>query len=146
MLSKESARSVASDKEEKKEEEGDKKEGEEEKKEEDGEKKEEEAEKPEFNDYELPGEKKGAEKEKKDLKKLSIRNKKLREKMYSLEFLHKLLRTLSLLTGVATKQPTALGLLMQVVTSRGLSTLLALLLRVPPRHKILILRILRSLS
>ena len=65
--------------------------------------------------------------------------------MYSLEFLHKLLRTLSLLTGVATKQPTALGLLMQVITSKGLSTLIALLLRVPPRHKILIIRILRSL-
>ncbi len=65
--------------------------------------------------------------------------------MYSLEFLHKLLRTMSLLSGVATKQPTAMGLLMQVVTPRGLSTLLALLFRAPPRHKILILRILNSL-
>ena len=81
-----------------------------------------------------------------DLNKLSSKNKKLREKSYSLEFLHRLLRMFSLLAGVATEQQSALGLLFSVITPATLTTFYKLLLAAPPRHKLLVLRILSSIS
>lgn len=118
-------------------------EGEGEKKEE--EKKEEKKEEEELPEYEVGGGKKEGGAKDKDLKKLNIRNKRVRDKAYSLEFLHRILRMFSLLAGVSTSQPSAMGLLLQVVTPSAMSTLFSLLLLAPPRHKMLVMRIFASL-